>query len=239
MKKLIVLFIILLTVSSLAFSQFVLEQPVIEFDVDFGNNSLGILRYYGFRVSEDEFWYEAVSSSIFYNLIDPSETLILPSFTLIEDNSSLDDYIKSTMRRYNINVCITLYSNIYDGFTYMVNYSFDNFKTFGFISMDSTGYVSPFNRSETQPPVTTSSLFTVVTGRVVTSNVTEEELLKRINLQSYNDIVSWLRWNSNNYVESTGVQHDRLVNVLVNNFKFERSAAENTIRNIGNYYKFK
>ena len=222
----------------MAFSQFVMEQPVIEFDVDFGSNSYGILHYYGYRPTEDEFWLEAVTVSIFQNLIDPSETLILPSFTLIDDNSSLDNYIKSTMRRNNIPVCITLFSNDYGGFTYIGNYSFDNFKTFGFISMDSTGYVSPFNRFETQPPVITSSLYTVLTGRVFTTSITVDELKKRIYLQNYNDIVSWLRLGSINVVESTGVQFDRLINVLVNNFNNELSAAENAVRNIENYSRY-
>jgi hypothetical protein len=57
-------------------------------------------------------------------------------------------------------------------------------------------------------------------------------------LQNYNDIVSWLRWGSNNVIESTGVQFDRLINVLVNNLKNEQSAAENTVRNIGNSIKY-
>jgi len=239
MKRLIGILILFLTISSMAFSQFVMELPVIEFDVDFGNDSFGILRYYGYRPSEDEFWFEAVTGSIFQNLIDPSETLILPSFTVIEDNTALDDFIKSTMRRNNISVCITFFSNDYGGFTYIVNYSFDNFVTFGFLSMDSIGFVSPSNRPVTPPTViNTTPLYTIVTGRVISAGITQDELRKRVNLQSYNDIVSWLCWGSNNVVESSGVQFDRLINVLVNNFRNERSAAENTVRNIGNNTRY-
>jgi len=239
MKRIIGLLILFLTVSSMVFSQFIMEQPVIEFDIDFGSGSFGILRYYGYRPTEEEFWLEAVTGSIFHNLIDHSETLILPSFTVIEDNAALDDFIKTTMRRNNITVCITLFSNYYGGYTYIVNYSFDNFITFGFISMDSMRYVSPSYKPETPPSViNTTPVYTIVTGRAVTAGITQDELRKRINLQSYNDIVSWLRWGSNNVVESSGVQFDRLINVLVNNFKNERNSAENTVRNIGNDIRY-
>jgi len=239
MKKLIGILILFLTISSMAFSQFVMEQPVIEFDVDFGSNSFGILRYYGYRPTEDEFWLEAVTGSIFQNMIDSSETLILPSFTVIEDNTALDDFIKSTMRRNNIPVSITLFSNDYGGFTYIVNYSFDNFVTFGFLSMDSIGYVSTSNNPVMPPPITNSNpVYTIVTGRAFATSITQDELRKRINLQNFNDIVSWLRWGSNNVVESSGVQFDRLINVLVNNFRNDRSAVENTVRNIGNNTRY-
>jgi len=53
MKRLIGILILLLTVSTFAFSQFITEQPVIEFDVDFGNDSFGILKYYGYRIIEE------------------------------------------------------------------------------------------------------------------------------------------------------------------------------------------
>jgi len=239
MKKIIIVLFMFLIVSAIAFSQFVTEPPVIEFDVDFGSNSFGVLRYLGYRVNHDDFWLEVVTGSIFHNLIDPSETLILPSFTVIEENNNLDEFIKSTMRRNNITVSITLFANAFSGFTYIVNYSFDNFKTFGFISMDSAGYVSPSSRPSIPPPtVTTAARYTIVTGRAFVNSITQEELRKRINLQNYNEIVSWLRWGSNNVVESTGVQFDRLINVLVNNFRNERNAAENTVRNIGTNIRY-
>jgi len=221
MKRIIGILILLLVISPIAFSQFVMEPPVIEFDVDFGSDSFGILRYYGYRPTEDDFWLEVVTGSIFNNLIDPPESLILSSFTVMEDNTALDDFIKSTMRRNKITVCITYFSNKFDGYTYIINYSFDNYKTFGFVSMDSIVHKS-------------ASVYTIVTGKSYTTSITQDELRKRINLQNYNDIISWLRWGSNNVVESSGVQFDRLINVLVNNFKDERNVAENTVRNIGN-----
>jgi len=153
MKRLIGILIMFLAVSTFAFSQFVMEQPVIEFDVNFGSDSFGILRYYGYHINEDDFWEEVITGSVFNNMIGSSKTLILPSFTIIDDNTALDDYIKTIMQ---------------------------------------------------------------------------------INLQSYDDIVSWLLRGSNNVIESSGVQFESLINVLVNNFKKERSVAENTIRNIGN-----
>jgi len=239
MKRLIGLLIMFLTVSTISFSQFITEQPVIEFDVDFGNNSFGILRYHGYRPTEDEFWFEAVTGSVFQNLTDPSETLILSSFTVIEDNSHLDEFIKTTMRRNNIPVCITLHPNNYGGFTYIVNFSFDNFTTFGFLSMDSIGYVSSSNRSVTPlHGANTTAVYTIVTGRINTGNFTQNELRKRINIQSYNDIVNWLKRISIDVVESSGVQFDNLINVLVNNFNEERNIAENTVRNIGNNVKY-
>jgi len=103
--------------------------------------------------------------------------------------------------------------------------------------MDSVGFNSPV----VQPPPlvnTTPSGYTIVTGRAYASSITQDELRKRINLQTYNDIVSWLRWGSNNVVESSGVQFERLINVLVNNFRNERSAAENNVRNIGNNIRY-
>jgi hypothetical protein len=238
MKRLIVLLLLFLTVSSMAFSQFVLESPVIEFDVDFGKESFGILRYYGYRPTEDEFWLEVVTGSIFNNLIDPPESLMLPSFTVIEDNTALDDFVKTTMRRNNITVCITYFSNNFDGYTYIVNYSFDNYKTFGFVSMDSIVYKTAANKPEAPPIVNTIPRYTIVTGKTYATSITQDELRKRINLQNYNDIVSWLRWGSNDVVESSGVQFDRLINVLVNNFKSERSVAENSVRNIGNNVRY-
>ena len=171
----------------------------------------------------------------FHNLIDPSETLILPSYAIIEDNTALDEYIINTIRGNNITVCITLFSNIFSGFTYIVNYSFDNFKIFGFISMDSIVYVSPSNSPETpSSAISITSVFVVVTGKAFLPSITEEELIKRINLQGYNELIHWLSYGSINIVESSGVSFDRLANVLVNNFRHDRNTAENTIRSIGN-----
>lgn len=236
MKRLTIVLILFLTVLSMTFSQFITEPPVIEFDVDFGNNSYGVLRYYGYRPSEDDFWLEIITGSLFNNLISSKETLAPPSYTEIDDNKALDEFVKATMERNNLTVCITLFPNEIDGFTYVVNYSFNNYKTFGFISMDSIGYIPP----SVQPPQVnvTTSKYKIVTGRAYSFSISQDELRKRINLQNYNDIVSWLRWGSNNVIESTGVQFDRLINVLVNNLKNEQSAAENTVRNIGNSIKY-
>jgi hypothetical protein len=235
MKKYILTIILILSVSSLSYSQFVIEPPIVEFDVDFGDDSFGVLHYFGYRVSEDDFWEEIIIGSVFDNLIDPSETLILSSFTLLEDNIALDDYIKNTMIRNKITVYLTLFANYYGGFTYVVNYSFDNYETFGFISIDSIGYVSPSVQPEVSPPaINTTPSYTIITGRAYATSITQDELRKRINLQNYKEIASWLRWGSSDIVESTGVQFNNLINVLVNNFKIERYTAENTVRNIGN-----
>jgi len=235
MKKFIGILILFVCINTMVFSQFVLEPPIIEFDVDFGSDSFGILRYYGYRPLELDFWIETASGSIFQNLIDSSETLILSSFSAIEDNIALDNFIKSTMRRNNIPVCITFLPNDFGGFTYIVNFSFDNFTTYGFISMDSKRYVSPSNKSEVFPLIIdVPSLYTIITGRTVSISITEDELSKRINLQNSNDIISWLRMGSIDIIESSGVQFDRLINVLENNFKNDYNSARNTVRNIGN-----
>ena len=239
MRKIIFALILFLIVSSMAFSQFYTEPPVIEFDVDFGSDSFGVLRYYGYRPSEVDFWLEVFTGGIFYFLMDPFETLMPPSYRQMENNTALDDFIKSTMRRNNINVCFTFYPNYFGGFTYIINYSFDNYATFGFITIDSTYYISSSVRpSASSTPPVTSSRYSIITGRAYSSSITQDELRKRINLQGYDDIVSWLRWGSHNVVESTGVQFDRLINVLVNNFRNDRSTAENSVSNMGNNIRY-
>jgi hypothetical protein len=240
LKRITVFFILFFTTSSVIFSQFYTEAPILNFDVDFGNDSFGILRYNCYRPTEKEFWTEIITGAYFQYQIDPPESLIPRSYTEIENNVNLDEYVKTTMKRNNITVCETFFANDFGGFTYVVNYSFDNYKTFGFISMSSTGYESPSAKTVPQQ-VTPSTVpkYKIITGRADTYGpITQDELRKRINLQSYNDIVSWLRYNSHNVVESSGVTFDRMVTVLVNNFKMERNNAENSLRNIGNNSRY-
>jgi hypothetical protein len=137
MKKILVTAVLFLVISaSDVFAQFY-KQPVCEFDVDFSNSMGIILHYFGFRPREKEF-IEAVHTGFFPYFIDPDEILMPPSYRRIENNTALDERIKTLMRKNKITVCITGYPNDYDGFIYIVNYSFDNYKTFGFVSMDST-----------------------------------------------------------------------------------------------------
>lgn len=57
-------------------------------------------------------------------------------------------------------------------FSHIVNYSFDNFITFGLLSMDSIGYVSSSNRPLTPPPVVnTTPVYTIVTGKVFSTSI--------------------------------------------------------------------
>ena len=238
MKKYFVCFIIFVNISSSIFAQFYTKLPDFRFDVDFGSESLGTLHYNGYRVNEEDFWMEIITGAYFQHQIDPPETLIPRSYSEMENNTALDEYVKATMQRNNITVCTTLYANDFGGFFYIINYSFDNYKTFGFISMASTGYIS------TSSPVTPQSApaivpkYTVITGRSFSLSITQDELRKRINLQEYNEIISWLRWGSNSVVESKGIASENLISVLVNNFKSERTTAENNIKNIENTIRY-
>jgi tetratricopeptide (TPR) repeat protein len=113
-------------------------KKIVSFEVDFRDRYVGILTYNGYRPSEAEFW-EMINGGYFQNQIAASETLIPESYYSIENNTGLDARIKDAMRKNGITFCETHFANDYDGFTYGVNYSFDAYKTFGFICMDSAG----------------------------------------------------------------------------------------------------
>jgi predicted small secreted protein len=106
-------------VSHLAFAQLYKEKPVYEFDVNFGTAYRGILHYYGYRPSENEFWTVLASAY----------------FEHTENNTALDQRIRNFMRENRLTVCETSYANDYGGFHCIVNYSFDNYKTFGYVYM--------------------------------------------------------------------------------------------------------
>jgi len=130
----------------------------INFDIDFRNEIGGILPYNGYRISDFDFWdtfneyiraydeykttktMSAIIPGYFLYQVEPPERLVTPSFDY-GINPDLDERIKTVMRRNNITVCTTSYPNEHGGFTYVVNYSFDNHNTFGTVSMDSVGYV--------------------------------------------------------------------------------------------------
>ena len=118
------------------FAQFYTKKAVFEFDVDFGK-PLGVLHYYGYRPSEDEL-IQAVHTNYFPYQLGPSEILMPPSYGHIENNTALDSRIRDFMKKNKLTVCKTAYPNEYGGYTYVVNYSFNNYKTFGTIMMDST-----------------------------------------------------------------------------------------------------
>jgi len=88
-----------------------------------------------------------------------------------------------------------------------------------------------------------TTTYTVITGLssgvpgLTAGGVSESELQRRVNLQEYNDVITYLRRNSSNIIEASGVSFDRLTNILVNVIGFERRIAENDIRNIGNGYR--
>jgi hypothetical protein len=115
---------------------FYTETPVCEFEVDFEYIGLGILKYYGYRPSVEEI-VTLDPDLYFENELGPFETLIYDSFNIYENNTALDENVKSAMRKNNITFCKTRYTNNDGGFTYIYNISFDNYKTFHTIAVDS------------------------------------------------------------------------------------------------------
>jgi hypothetical protein len=114
-----------------------METPVCEFEVDFEYIGLGILKYYGYRPSYREI-VDLDLDLYFENELGPFETLIPNSLNIYENNTALDENVKNAMRMNNITFCKTRYANNYGGFTYIFNVSFDNYKTFCTIALEST-----------------------------------------------------------------------------------------------------
>ena len=118
---------------------FYLKEPVAIININMGS-PFGVLLYYGYRLSWEEFSSSVLGIGYFDSILHPSENLYYNSFVHIEKNNYLESRVKSFMSSNKLTVCQTLYANEYGGFTYIVNYSFDNYRTFGFVSIDSYGY---------------------------------------------------------------------------------------------------
>ena len=142
MKKQVELFILFISLSSGVSAQFYTETPICEFEVDFSDISLGVLKYYGYRptVGEVSDFLKPEFFLYFEYQIDPPETLISNSRKLNENNTAIDNRIKNAMRINDITLCETFYPNNYGGFTYIVNINVENYEKFNTISMDSTGF---------------------------------------------------------------------------------------------------
>jgi hypothetical protein len=132
---------------------------ISEIDIEFDT----ILHYKGYCLSYDEFLNAGIlEGKYFQEKINPPEYLIPQSYRALENNPKLDNRIKIFMCENKITVCETVFpcksffADDYDGFTYVVNYSFDNYKTFGFIAMD------------TKTGIRKSSDSTVIVENVVT-----------------------------------------------------------------------
>jgi hypothetical protein len=141
MKKLILVLLLVCLIKTFVFAQFYKTQPVVVANIDLGE-PFGVLTYNGFQPSEDDFFTTIIFGHYFQDKLDPSENLILPSYSSITNNTELSELIKTFMRKNKLTFCETRYANDFGGFTYVINYSFDNYKTFGFISIDSHGYGS-------------------------------------------------------------------------------------------------
>ena len=116
---------------------FYTRGPAYKFNIYF--DDLGVLNYYGYRPGRKEFLTAvALNGGYFQYQLGTKETLIPQSYYHLQNNTELDNRIRNIMRSNNLTCCETVYANKYGGFTYLVNYSFDNYKTFGFVTMDST-----------------------------------------------------------------------------------------------------
>ncbi|GHU12373.1 hypothetical protein FACS1894161_0450 [Spirochaetia bacterium] len=62
--------------------------------------------------------------------------LLIPSFSHSGNNTALDERVKTFMRRNNLIYCMTGYPNGAGVYTNIVNYSLDNYKIFGFMSIN-------------------------------------------------------------------------------------------------------
>jgi hypothetical protein len=95
-----------------------------------------IIHYKGYRPNQEEF-LEILSGEYFLDKVNPPEVLIQKSFRSLENNTILDNRVRAFMRDNDLTLCETFFPNVFGGFTYLVNYSFDDYKTFGLITMDS------------------------------------------------------------------------------------------------------
>ncbi|GHV71641.1 hypothetical protein AGMMS49928_24360 [Spirochaetia bacterium] len=118
--------------------QFNTQKLIVEFDIDFGNINRGVRHYAGYRLGKNDFW-RLMNTSYFFDMAGDEEILIIPSFWKTDNNDSLDERIKDAMRTNKLTCCTTFKRNDIGGYCYIVNYSFDNCKTFGFMSVDSLG----------------------------------------------------------------------------------------------------
>jgi tetratricopeptide (TPR) repeat protein len=117
-------------------------EPVFEFDVDFNEKMGQTLHYMGYRPTHDEFLKAGGPySKYFKDKVGPDEELITNSYDATSNNLELDNRIKTFMRDNKLTVCETVYpdgkipTTSFGLFRYAVNYSFDTYKTFGFITM--------------------------------------------------------------------------------------------------------
>jgi tetratricopeptide (TPR) repeat protein len=82
-------------------------------------------------------------SKYFQDKVGPNEKLIANSYRLIPNNRGLDNRVRTFMRTQELTVCETVYpygkipKTPFWLLCYAVNYSFDNYETFGFITKGS------------------------------------------------------------------------------------------------------
>jgi hypothetical protein len=103
-----------------------------------------ILSYKGYRPTHDEFVKTGGPNwTYFQNKVGSGEKLIKNSYDQTPNNTELDDRVKIFMRNNKLTVCETDYietvstkeAGDLNYIRYVVNYSFDNYKTFGYVSM--------------------------------------------------------------------------------------------------------
>jgi hypothetical protein len=119
-------------------------EIILEFDIDFLDRNGLIIHYRGYNPTHDEFLAAGGPySKYFKSKIGTGEKLVATSYYSNPDNFELDERVKTTMRDNKLTVCEAFFpcklasKMPFEAFNYVVNYSFDNYKTFGFITMSS------------------------------------------------------------------------------------------------------
>jgi len=213
MVKRILLIVLLIFISSTVFAQFYKQQPDYEFEVDF-NKIFGSTFYYkGYYVEDITAFNNVLDSYIKYVSELKKDYYIVNSYSL-KDNTVLDERIKRFMRWGNVTVCTTSYEDRYGNIEYLLNYSFDNYQTFGFLSLTTCHYTKMF--------------YSVTTGHCQLKRVTETELKKRRSLDM-ESALKLLLDNSYDEFSANYVSFTNLSDVLISTFKQDKNSIQKNL----------
>ena len=115
-------------------NSFYRKKPLYEFDIDF-ERDFGILHYNGYSPNKGEF-LEAINTDYFPFKLLPTNIVLPETYYQVKNNTRLDERVKAIMLEKKLTMCETNYQdgNIH---RYYVNYSFNNYKSFGTIIIDS------------------------------------------------------------------------------------------------------
>jgi hypothetical protein len=96
------------------------------------------------RVDPEYEFFEVLSGKYFRDKVKQPEVLIYQSYLVVGYNPGLDNRVKAFMHDNKLTLCETFFPNDHSGFTYIINYSLDNYKTFGLISINSFSKIFQF-----------------------------------------------------------------------------------------------